>query len=62
MNGCYPPVVTGNEPEIIGSGTEDKCARCLEKADEEMTLAGIPDSVVEVDGEWLCQDCADEGN
>jgi len=48
------------EPQIIGWGTEDKCSRCLERADPEVPLASIPDWEVEKDGEYLCTECAED--
>ncbi len=60
MNNNYPPGVTGNEPQICGTGLEDKCTNCVEKADEETTLAGIPDGEYEIEDKFLCTDCAIE--
>jgi hypothetical protein len=50
MSGYYPAGVTGCEPQIIGDGLEDKCVRCVEKADEEMTASQIPDATTEREG------------
>lgn len=59
MPSNYPPGVTGNEPQICGSGLEDKCERCVEKADEEAALSTIPDAVIHCDGiGGLCEDCS----
>lgn len=60
MSGYYPAGVTGSEEQIIGTGTEDKCDRCLANADEETTLQGIPDGIYETEGELLCQECFDK--
>jgi polyferredoxin len=57
LSGHYPPGVTGNEPQICGTGLEDKCMRCADKADEDSTLASIPDGVIEYKEEFLCVDC-----
>ena len=56
----YPAGVTGNEPQIIGTGTEDKCQRCLEMSDGETALKYIADGEFEVDGEFLCAECKKE--
>ena len=54
----YPPGVTGSEPEICGTGNEDKCVRCMGMVDEDCPIARIPDGEIEVVGEWLCEECA----
>ena len=56
----YPPNVTGNEPEIIGTGLEDKCVICVENADDELTIDQISDGTHFVYGEWVCDDCGVE--
>lgn len=58
--GNYPPGVTGNEWQICGSGLEDKCERCMDKADPETRISAIPDGVEDVGGAWLCGECLAE--
>jgi len=55
--------ITGNYGEDQFAhcvGLEDKCMRCMERADEDRTIASIPDATTEVNDEWLCDDCAKE--
>ena len=59
-NSNYPPGVTGNEPQICGTGLEGKCDRCIDRADYDLPFSSIPDGVIELDGEWLCEDCRAE--
>lgn len=58
--GGYPPDVTGSESHFNSLDLDDKCERCVERADEETRIASIPDGVEEFGGEWLCEDCIAE--
>jgi hypothetical protein len=49
--------ITGNYGMNQFDGTEEKCVKCLSKADEESTLQSISDGVVEMEGELLCLEC-----
>lgn len=58
MNNNYPAGVSGNEPQICGSGLEDKCQWCVEIADHEFPASALPDAEFEIYGEQVCVGCA----
>jgi hypothetical protein len=50
----FPAGVTGNEPQICGTGHEGKCEVCLDK---DMPLRAMNDGEYEIDGVWMCEEC-----
>lgn len=54
MSGYYPPGVTGCEPEIIGTGYEDKCTSCLETG---APRDAIQEGTISVPEGNICIDC-----
>ena len=57
MNNNYPPGVTGNEPQICGTGTEDKCIRCLNHSEDDAPISAVPDGVIELADQFICMEC-----